>query len=487
MRIKKRAFLALVPILLLALGVYLGIQFIAGLLSAPAPPLPAISIEAIYPGASAGVIAETVAAPIELQLHGVEQMVSMRSRCGSDGRFTLTATFQRGAELDLAHILVQNRVALALPMLPDAVQHQGIVVKKKSPGFLLIVNLSSPDGRRDQIFLSNYAALSVKDELTRLAGVSDVVMVGQADQRTRIEFDLKQLSAHDLTINDAVQAIREQNGAVAIGLAGNNNPRPLIPDLERVRETIVKVGPDRRILRLKDVARLDAGVKERSTARFNARPVLALFVYVHAQADVRGLKADLEEHLANMRGRLPPGLALDIGLDFTTNLNRTPGFDDLWVDVNVPAGAGRASALDALKRSARVTSAMEPVRDVLDLSGPPFAPEDEQGCMLVRLASADHSDADRAKILQNMRARLADEVPAATFRLRALAGAASAAAGELPGPFGRPRSGVEKGARICCDALRSAAHQSKAHGRVFESRIDAVRATGGGYRPHQDG
>ena len=166
MTTKKRALLALVPILLLAVVAYFGTQFVAdSRWSAQARPLPTITIEANYPGASASVVADSVAAPIEQMVSGVEQMDSMRSYCGSDGSYSLTVTFKRGMDLSMAQTLVQNRATLAMPILPPAMQNSGLTVKQKSPGILLIVNLSSPDGSRDAVFLSNYAIMNVKDEL----------------------------------------------------------------------------------------------------------------------------------------------------------------------------------------------------------------------------------------------------------------------------------------------------------------------------------
>jgi multidrug efflux pump subunit AcrB len=421
MTIKKRAFLVLVPALLLTVGVYLGIRFMPAVWKpAPAQPLPTIIVDATYPGARASVIAETVAAPIEQQVNGVEEMVSMRSRCGSDGSYSLTVTFQRGANLDMAQVLVQNRVALALPFIPDAVQNNGINIRKKSVGFLLVVNVSSPDGSRDSVFLSNYATIQVRDELTRLPGVSDVVFVGRSDQRTYIGLDLNQLAAHEITVNDAIDAIRQQN----VRFAGPIGQPPLPGKLhvEHAKQIILKVAPGGRILYLKDMARLEDKEVERNVARFNGKPVASLFIYALPQANSRELRSALEERLAQLRERLPDGISLDVALDFTTNLDRTPSYDHLWLDVNLPIGAARARTSEVLENAEKILRTVEPVRDVLQLSGPPFAPFSEQGCMLIRLESADRSDADRAEIIQTIRDRLAKEIPAATIRLRDLAG-----------------------------------------------------------------
>src|SRR5712675_3455559 len=135
---------------------------------------PTVSVTAVYPGANAQVVADSVAAPIEQQVNGVERMLYMSSQCTNDGAYSLTITFELGTDLNIAQVLVQNRVALAQPILPDLVKRRGITVKKKSPSILMIVNLFSPDGSRKNLYLSNYATIQLKDELARLSGVGDI-------------------------------------------------------------------------------------------------------------------------------------------------------------------------------------------------------------------------------------------------------------------------------------------------------------------------
>src|SRR3989449_7432240 len=142
---------------------------------------PTVEVSAIYPGANAQVVADTVAAPIEQQVNGIEGMMYMSSQCTNDGQYILTITFQHGVDLNIAQVLVQNRVALAQPILPDLVKRRGVSVKKKSPNVLMIVNLFSPDGSRDNLYISNYATIQLKDELSRLPGVGDISYIGQRD------------------------------------------------------------------------------------------------------------------------------------------------------------------------------------------------------------------------------------------------------------------------------------------------------------------
>src|SRR5712692_10376673 len=181
---------------------------------------PTVEVSAIYPGANAQVVADTVAAPIEQQVNGVENMMYMSSQCTNDGSYNLTVTFQNGVDLNMAQVLVQNRVSLAQPILPDLVKRRGVTVKKKSPSVLMIVNLFSPDDSRDNLYLSNYATIQLKDELSRLKGVGDITYLGQRDYSMRLWLDPEKMVARGLTASDVVTAIEQQNTQVAAGQLG---------------------------------------------------------------------------------------------------------------------------------------------------------------------------------------------------------------------------------------------------------------------------
>src|SRR5579884_2118437 len=156
---------------------------------------PTVEVSASYPGANAQVVADTVAAPIEQQVNGVEDMMYMSSQCTNDGTYTLTVTFKPGIDLNIAQVLVQNRVNLATPVLPDLVKRRGVTVKKKSPSVLMIINLFSPDGSRDDLYLSNYATIQLKDILSRLNGVGDITYLGRRDYSMRIWLDPQKMDS----------------------------------------------------------------------------------------------------------------------------------------------------------------------------------------------------------------------------------------------------------------------------------------------------
>ncbi len=181
---------------------------------------PAVQVSINYPGASAQVVADTVAAPIEQQVSGVEGMLYMSSQMGNDGSYTLSVTFDLDVDLNTALVMVQNRVTLAMPLLPTSVQNQGITIKKKTPDILMVITFFSPDGRYDDIYLSNYATVFIKDEILRVPGVSDINFLGQRDYSIRAWLDPQRLAARNMTALDVAQAIGDQNLAAASGQIG---------------------------------------------------------------------------------------------------------------------------------------------------------------------------------------------------------------------------------------------------------------------------
>src|ERR1700741_2740700 len=181
---------------------------------------PTVQVTTRYPGASAKPVIDTVALPIEQQVNGVEGMIYMQSYSGADGSYSLTVTFKIGADLDIAQVLVQNRVSAALSSLPQAVQAQGVIVQKNSTAILQIVTLTSPDARYDSLYLANYATIKLKDEIARLPGVGNVVVFGAGHYSMRVWLDPNKMQARGLMPQDVVQAIQQQSEQVTAGQVG---------------------------------------------------------------------------------------------------------------------------------------------------------------------------------------------------------------------------------------------------------------------------
>ena len=260
-------------------GVLSAIIFLAGALSLrllavseyPEVVPPTIVVRAIYPGANPQVIAETVASPLEQAINGVEDMLYTSSQSTADGLMTLNVTFELGTDLDQAQVLVQNRVAQALPKLPEVTQRLGVVTEKSLPDFTLVVHLVSPNNRYDLLYLANYAQLRVRDELRRIDGVGDVQVLGAGEYSMRVWLDPEKVAALNLTASDVVGAIRAQNVQVAAGQLGSP-PAPnaaqfqLLVDTqgrlvteEEFENIVIKTGDRGQITRLKDVARVELG------------------------------------------------------------------------------------------------------------------------------------------------------------------------------------------------------------------------------------
>src|SRR5262245_40841994 len=259
---------------------------------------PTIQVDCNYPGASAEVVSKTIAAPVEQQVNGVEDMMYMSSQCTSDGSYTLTVTFKTGTDLNMAHVRVLNRVALAMPQLPDVVRATSVTTRKRSPELLLTVALSSPDGRYDQLYLSNYAVLRLKDELSRLPGISDVTVFGQRDYAIRIWVDPEKLAARSLSSADVVRAIREQNAQVAAGQIGQppiGSGQPIqvpldtlgrLSTVEEFEQVVVKVGSEGQLVQIKDVARVELGAKSHDVSnRFDTKPTIGLAIFLLSDAN----------------------------------------------------------------------------------------------------------------------------------------------------------------------------------------------------------
>jgi multidrug efflux pump subunit AcrB len=337
---------------------------------------PTVQVTALYPGANAQTVRDTVAAPIEEQVSGVEGMLYMTSRCTNDGAYNLTVTFRLGMDSDMAQVLVQNRVSLALPVIPALVQNEGINVKKMSPNTLMIVNLLSPDDRYDSLFLSNYATIYVKDELGRLPGVAGITYLGQRDYSLRAWLDPEKLAALNLSAMDVVTAIAQQNVQVAAGQIGQQpvprgqqfqltiNTRGRLTDPDQFEDIILKAsqgsslaqaaqdsgssdqatqddtssstgqtstasqssmttqgGPApvaTGVVRLRDVAKVELGSRQYDqTCTLDGKPSVALSIYQLPGSNALETAQGVYKKMKELKTRFPDGLDYKIVYDTT--------------------------------------------------------------------------------------------------------------------------------------------------------------------------
>ena len=322
------------PIFAVVLSVLMVIAGGLALLSLPLSEYPAVTpptvqVTAAYPGASPDVIAETVASPLEQAINGVENMLYMSSQASSDGRMSITISFKQGTDPDLAQIQVQNRVARALPRLPQEVQQIGVVTDKTSPDVLMVVHMRATDTRYDPLHVSNYAALNVRDELARLPGVANVLISGEGEYAMRVWLDPAKVAAMGLTASDVVAAIREQNVQVAAGSVGQQpnarsayqisvNALGRLTTVEQFGDIVVKAGADGQIVRLRDLARIEMGA-DAYTMRslLNGKPAVAMQILQSPGANALDGSKAVRETMERLQADFPEGLTYEIAYDPT--------------------------------------------------------------------------------------------------------------------------------------------------------------------------
>ena len=282
---------------------------------------PTIVVRTAYPGADAQTIADTVATPLEQEINGVEDMLYMSSYSTADGSMQLTITFKLGTDLDQAQVLVQNRVAIAEPRLPEEVRRIGITTAKSSPNLMMVVHVLSPNDRYDQLYVSNYARTRIRDVLVRLDGVGDVILFGEREYALRIWLDPQKLGAYGMTSGDVVQALRDQNVQVSGGsiggppAAGTNafqytvTTEGRFSDPRQFRYIIVKATESGRLVSLQDVARIELGAKDYVTNSYlNGSPAVALGIFSRPGTNALEAADAIKQNMERLSKAFPPGL-----------------------------------------------------------------------------------------------------------------------------------------------------------------------------------
>jgi multidrug efflux pump len=313
------------------------IVFVAGLIAIFKLPIseypdvvpPSVVVRAQYPGADPKIIAETVAAPLEEQINGVENMLYMSSQNTSDGALQLTVTFAIGTNVEQAETAVQNRVQRALPRLPEEVRQIGVTTVKSSPNLTMVVHLNSPDGRYDDLYLRNYAVLNIKDQLARIHGMGEVQLFGSGDYAMRVWLDPQKVAARGLTSGEVVDAIREQNVQVAAGVIGQGPSKDAdfqltvkthgrLSTIEEFGDIVVKAGSDGAITHLRDLARLEMGSNSYALrSLLNNKSAVAIPIFEAPNANALQLSTDVRARMAELSKDFPEGVEYSIVYDPT--------------------------------------------------------------------------------------------------------------------------------------------------------------------------
>ncbi|KAF1726348.1 efflux RND transporter permease subunit [Pseudoxanthomonas japonensis] len=312
--------------------------FAAGLISIPLLPIgeypevvpPSVVVRTVYPGANPKVIAETVATPLEEAINGVEDMMYIKSVAGSDGVLSLTVTFKPGTDPDEAAVRVQNRVAQAQARLPEDVRRQGVTTQKQSPVFLMVVHLTSSDGKYDSLYLRNYMRLHVKDELARIPGVGDAQQFGGGDYAMRLWLDPDKVAARGMTAGDVLRAVREQNVQVSAGQLGAEpmpngsdfllpiNAKGRLESVEEFSNIVLKSGADGEIVRLADVARIELAAGDYTLrARLDGKNASAIGIFQAPGANALEIRDAVVAKMDELRPTLPPGVEIQSIYDTT--------------------------------------------------------------------------------------------------------------------------------------------------------------------------
>lgn len=291
---------------------------------------PTVAVTASYPGANAETIASTVAAPLEQQINGVDNMLYISSTSTSDGQLTITVTFKPGTDPDTAQMLVQNRVQAALPKLPETVRENGVVVRKRSPDFTMAVSIVSPDDSRDDLYLSNFAYLQISDYLARLPGIGDIQFFGAREYAMRIWLNPEKIASLGMTPGDVVTALREQNVQIPAGNVGGQPAPPgldfqmtvttqgRLEDVSQFEEIVIKTGANGEVVRVKDVARVELGAKDYTViSRLDGKPAINIGIFQAPGSNALEVSRNVRAEMERLKERFPPGVDYRIIYDTT--------------------------------------------------------------------------------------------------------------------------------------------------------------------------
>ena len=290
---------------------------------------PTVVVRASYPGANAETVASTIATPIEQEINGVDNMLYMSSLSTNDGNMQLTVTFKLGTDLDIANVLVQNRLSVAQPRLPPDVRNLGVTVRKASPDLMLVVHMLSPDNTYDQNYLSNYIYLNIRDQLLRLEGVGDITIFGGNEYALRVWLDPNKLAAYGLSTTDIIGSLQEQNVQVASGALGSP-PAPgtdafqlvvqtqgRFKDINEFKRVVVKAS-DGRLVRIENIARVELGQKDYVTQSFlNAQPAVGIGVFQRPGTNALQAATDVQNMMKDLQKNFPKGVEYTIAYNPT--------------------------------------------------------------------------------------------------------------------------------------------------------------------------
>ncbi len=329
------------PRLAIVISLVITIAGVIGILVIPTAQFPDIvppqvRVTTSYPGASAGVVEESIAQVIESKVTGVDNMIYMKSVSGNDGSYSLTVTFEVGSDPDINAVNVQNRVAQATAQLPEDVKRQGVITRKQSSALLQVVNIYSPNGTYDNLFLSNYATINIRDELARIGGVGDATLFGPLDYSMRVWLSSDRLAALELSANDIIAAIRGQNIQAAVGRIGAQpigddqqfqlslQTKGRLTDVAEFENIILRANPDGSVLRIRDVGRVELGARTSdSVARLNGDPTAALGIYQAPGSNAIATADAVVARMEELKTRFPDDIDYNITYDTTVFVKET--------------------------------------------------------------------------------------------------------------------------------------------------------------------